>query len=74
MGARIVNKAAQLSGVRAALNPEPRQRPYWFLLRDGQGGGTYLTDAPGVVEARDELVRIYGERILFVAEVGGGAP
>ncbi len=40
--------------------------PYRFKLRDG--GGTYLTPATTLEEARDELERRYGKDLLLVSK------
>lgn len=44
------------------------RRPYAFRLRNGEGGGTYLTTAPTVEAARHELTKIYRDRLLLVVE------
>ena len=52
---------------------EQMKRPYCFKLRDGEGGGTYLTTAPDLEAARDELRKVYGDRLLMVTAHGCAA-
>lgn len=49
---------------------QPRQA-YAFTLRDGQGGGTYITDAATTERARAELEQRYGDRLQAVHPMGG---
>jgi hypothetical protein len=42
------------------------RRPYRFALRNGEGGGVYLSAAPNVEAAREELRKLYGNRLLLV--------
>jgi hypothetical protein len=51
---------AELSGFRHA---------YRFKLRDGEGGGTYLTEESDLNIARQELVKRYGDRLLLVSKM-----
>lgn len=49
----------------------PHRRAYHYRLRNGEGGGTCLTNAPTVEDARRELLKRYGDRLLLVTEQGG---
>ncbi len=42
--------------------------PYRYRLKNDKGGGTYLTPAATLEEARDELERRYGKDLLLVSE------
>ncbi len=44
--------------------------PYRFLLRDGEGGGIYMTSADALDKARKELEGQYGHRLVVVTAVG----
>ena len=41
---------------------------YHFMLKDDEGGGTYLTDAPDLESVRHSLLGRYGDRLLLVAK------
>ena len=49
------------------------RRPYRFALRNGEGAGVYLSTAPNLEAARDQLRNMYGDRLLMVANAGGAA-
>ncbi len=52
--------------------PQDGRYPYRFKLRDG--GGTYLTPAKTLGEAKAELQRRYGEDLLLVTTGSGECP
>ena len=49
------------------LDTRPRRYAYRFCLRNGEGGGTYVTDTQTVTAARKELTIVYGARLALVA-------
>ncbi len=44
--------------------------PYRFLLRDGEGGGIYMTSTDALDKARKEIEGQYGHRLVVVTTVG----
>ena len=44
---------------------------YQFKLKNGEGGGTYICDTPDLEEARDNLLKRYGRRLLAMTKIGG---
>lgn len=48
------------------LDGRPRRYAYRFRLHNGEGGGTYVTDALTLEAARDELAVTYGSRLAVV--------
>ena len=43
--------------------------PYRFVLHNNEGGGTWITRARTLNEARAELEMIYGDRLALVASI-----
>jgi hypothetical protein len=73
---RDANKIAEVES-RHNTRREPRQqssiaklelRPYSFRLKDGKGGGTYLTFAPTLNAARAELLRRWADELLSITK------
>ena len=50
----------------SVFSREQMKRPYNFKLRNGEGGGTYLTSTTSLGDARDQLRKVYGDRLLMV--------
>ena len=48
-------------------------RPYRFTLRAGEGAGVYRSTAPNLETAREELRKLYGDRLLLVTAHGCAA-
>ena len=62
-------------GGKSCIDIKPEQEPlrrhaYHFRLRNGEGGGTYLTEAASVDEARRELLKRFGGRLRMVTTRG----
>ncbi len=47
-----------------------RLHPYRYRIKDGKGGGTYLTPAATLEEARAELLRRWPDEFLVVTKAG----
>ena len=45
-------------------------QPYRYRLKNGKGGGTYLTPAATLEEARAELLRRWPDELLAVTRAG----
>ncbi len=45
---------------------KPLRHAYRFRLHNGEGGGTYLTDAVTLTAARSELLEVYSRRLALV--------
>lgn len=56
---------------RLQADEHQHRHAYAFTLRDGQGGGTYITEAPTTEQARAELAQRYGDRLRTVEPRGG---
>ena len=50
--------------------PEPRHA-YQYILKNGEGGGIYITGA-SLDTARRDLLKRYGDRLLLVGKVTKG--
>ncbi len=63
---------ALATACEGATNPKisVRLRPYRFRLKNGKGGGIYLTPAATLEEARAELLRRWPDELLVVTKAG----
>lgn len=52
---------------------EIKKTPFHFILRNGEGSGMYLTTAQSLDAAREQLRKMYGDRLLMVTTAGGSA-
>ena len=54
------------SGTGGISKNNSRRYAYHFRLHNGEGGGTYLTDAVTLTAARSELLEVYSSRLALV--------
>jgi hypothetical protein len=50
-------------------NPPESRHAYQFVLRGGEGGGVYICDTPDLEQARNDLLKRYGNRLLATTKV-----
>ncbi len=59
-----------LRGDTTAVVKRDLEIRYRFRLKDSRGGGTYLTPAATLTEARAELLRRWPDELLVVTKAG----
>ena len=57
-----------ISEKKTPSEPSKVRHAYQFVLRGGEGSGTYICDTSDLEQARNELLKQYGDRLMVVTK------